>query len=98
MKSTGVSTTAGTRELASNEQARELVMEEGEEVGAGRAEGSPATGGGGQAVTSLTADADRTQLTSLKVHNLKLHIRGLSVRLFQPCQCQVTGHSTNMSC
>lgn len=39
----------------------ELVMEEGEEVGAGRAEGSPATGGGGQAVMSLTADADRTQ-------------------------------------
>ena len=37
-------------------------MEEGEEVGGGRAEWSSATGDGGQAAMSLTPDVDRTQV------------------------------------
>ena len=37
-------------------------MEEGEEVGGGRAGGSSATGDGGQAAMSLTPDVDRTQV------------------------------------
>ena len=50
-------------------------MEEGEGVGDGRAEGLSATGGGGQAVMSLTPDMDgRLTLTSLKVRNLKVHV------------------------
>ena len=36
----------------------EFLMEEGEEVGDGRAEGPSATGDGGQAKSSLTPDAD----------------------------------------
>ena len=40
----------------------ELLMEEEEEVGDGRAEGSSATGDGGQAATSLTPDIDITQV------------------------------------
>ena len=36
----------------------ELLMEEGEKVGDGRAEGSSAIGDGGQAAISLTPDVD----------------------------------------
>ena len=37
---------------------RELLMEEGVEVGDGRAEGSSAVGDGGQAAVSLRLDTD----------------------------------------
>ena len=37
-------------------------MEEGEEVRDGRAEGSSATGDGGQAAVSLTSDVDGTHV------------------------------------
>ena len=43
----------------------ELPMEEGEEVGDGRAEGSSAVGDGGQAAISLTPDIDGTGSGSL---------------------------------
>ena len=42
-----------------------LLMEEGEEVGDGRAEGSSATGDGGQAAVSLMPDVDGTRSGSL---------------------------------
>ena len=41
-------------------------MEEGEEVGVGRAEGSSATGDGGQAANSPRPDADGTGPGSLQ--------------------------------
>ena len=40
----------------------ELLMEQGEEVGDGRAEASSAVGGGGQASVSLTPDIDGTHV------------------------------------
>ena len=54
--------TASIQGLASSEQARRVTDEEGEEVGDGKAEGSSATGDGGQATTSLTPDIDGTQV------------------------------------
>ena len=50
-------------------------MEEGEEEGDGGAEGSSATGDGGQAVMSRVPDMDGClALASLKVHILKVHM------------------------
>ena len=46
----------------------ELLMDEGEEVGDGRAEGSSATGDGGQAAVSLTPDVSGRA-------NARLHFR-----------------------
>ena len=47
-------------------------MEEGEEVGDGRAEGLSAIGDGGQFHSCLTLM--KCMFTSLKVHNLKVHM------------------------
>ena len=56
------STTTGMWGLASSDQARRVTdwrsLEEGEEVGDSRAEGSSAIGGGGQAALSLTPDIE----------------------------------------
>ena len=57
------SITAGIQVLASSEQS--LWLEEGEEVGDGRAEGSSATGDARQDATSLTPDVDGTGSGSL---------------------------------
>ena len=51
-------------------------MEEGEEVGDGRAEGSSATGAGEQAAVSLTPDVDGMHVCIFDVRNLKASIQG----------------------
>ena len=61
---------------------KSYCLEEGEEVGDGRAEGSSAIGDGGQAAMSLTPDIDRQRFwflagtrcafTSLEARNLKV--------------------------
>ena len=57
-----------------SEQARRVTDEEGEEVGDGRAEGSSATGDGGQAAMSLMPDADGTGSISLLEPHAHLHL------------------------
>ena len=52
----------------------ELLMEEEEEVGDGRAEGLSATGDGGQAAMSLCLVLREGTSASLKVRNLKVHL------------------------
>ena len=47
----------------------ELLMEEGEGVGDGRAEGSSATGDGGEAAVLLTPDVDGQGLVSCWFHS-----------------------------
>ena len=42
-------------------------------------EGSSAIGDGGQAAISLTPDTDGTHVCIVKVHNLKIHIWGLTL-------------------
>ena len=49
-------------------------MEEGEEVGDGRAEGSSAIGDGGQAAISLMPDADGTGSGSLLELDVRSHL------------------------
>ena len=49
-------------------------MEEGEEVGDGRAEGSSATGDGGQAAVSLMPDVDGTRSGSLLEPDARSHL------------------------
>ena len=51
----------------------ELLMEEEDEVGDGRAEGLSATGDGGQAAGSLRLTLIECTSASLKVRNLKVH-------------------------
>ena len=53
------SPTAGIQGLASSDQARRVTDWRRED---GRTEGSPATGDGGQAATSLMPDVDRTHI------------------------------------
>ena len=58
----------------------ELVTQEGEEVGDGRAEGSSATGDGGQAAVSLTPDLctfESLQLEGLYAGDLLYESRDL---------------------
>lgn len=62
MKSTVVQDNRGWRRVNGHE---ELLTGEGEEVGDGRAEGSSATGDGGQAGVSLMPDNDGTGSGSL---------------------------------
>ena len=52
----------------------ELLMEEEEEVGDGRAEGLSARGDGGQAAISLRLALIECTSASLKVRNLKVHM------------------------
>ena len=52
----------------------ELLMEEGEKVGDGRAEGSSAIGDGGQAAVSLTSDVDGTGFGSLLESDARSHL------------------------
>ena len=52
----------------------ELLMEEEEEVGDGRAEGLSARGDGGQAAMSLRLALIECTSASLKVRNLKVHM------------------------
>ena len=57
----------------------ELLMEEGEGVGNGRAEGSSATGDGGEAAILLTPDVDGTGSCFLLVSLLSILLkRGFS--------------------
>ena len=49
-------------------------MEEGEEVGDSRAEGSSATGDGGQAAVSLMPDVDGTRSSSLLEPDARSHL------------------------
>ena len=60
----------------------EILMEEGEEVGDGTAEGSSAIGDGGQTVMSFTTDVDGIRsaslLDSILSTLLKKMIQGLS--------------------
>ena len=51
----------------------ELLMEEEDEVGDGRAEGLSATGDGGQAAMSLRLTLIECTSAPLKVRNLKVH-------------------------
>ena len=51
----------------------ELLMEEEDEVGDGRAEGLSATGDGGQAAVSLRLTLIECKSASLKVRSLKVH-------------------------
>ena len=51
-----------------------LLMEEGEEVGDSRAEGSSATGDGGQAAVSLMPDVDGTRSSSLLEPDARSHL------------------------
>ena len=51
-----------------------VLMEEGEEVGDGRAEGSSATGDGGQAAVSLMPDVDGTRSGSLLEPDAHSHL------------------------
>ena len=51
----------------------ELLMQEGDEVGEGRAERSSTIGDGVQAVISLTADLDGTGSGSLLESDARLH-------------------------
>ena len=53
----------------------ELLMEEGEGVGNGRAEGSSATGDGGRDATSLEPDVDGTHVHIFE----SLQLRGFHV-------------------
>ena len=46
---------------------QEFLMEEGAEVGDGRAEGSSATGGGGHAAVSLTPDVDAMHIRIFEI-------------------------------
>ena len=54
----------------------ELLMEEGEELGDGRAEGSSATRDGGQAAISLMPDADGTHVHIFESSQLTVCIQG----------------------
>ena len=65
MKSTVVQYNNWHTGPASSEQERSVTMEEGEEVGDGRAEGLSAIGDGGQAAISLMPDVDGTGSGSL---------------------------------
>ena len=51
-------------------------MEEGDEVGDSRNEGSSAIGDGGQAAMSLTLTLMEHMSASLQVHNLKIRMQG----------------------
>ena len=51
-------------------------MEEGEEVGDGRAEGSSAVGGGGRAEISFMPDIDAMHTHIFEIQNLKIGISG----------------------
>ena len=52
----------------------ELLLEEGEEAGDGRAEGSSVIGDGGQAATSPTSDVNGTGFGSLLESDAHSHL------------------------
>ena len=61
-------------------------------MGDGRAEGSPATGDGGQAAISLTPDIDRTQVRIFESSQLEVsYVGDLLYSNAYPSQCRLCG-------